>query len=123
VASLDEHVAQLETLGLSLARTSESNESFARYYACGDSSVELIDVRDPTARARRLPEGEQARIEHIAFEVDDLEELRDHLTARGIAVTWPPFPSGTAQMIWTTAETSGGVQYQFLVRPSSGPDA
>jgi methylmalonyl-CoA/ethylmalonyl-CoA epimerase len=123
VASLDEHVAQLETLGLSLARTSESNESFARYYACGDSSVELIDVRDPTARARRLPEGEQARIEHIAFEVDDLEELRDHLTARGIAVTWPPFPSGTAQMIWTTAETSGGVQYQFLVRPSAGPDA
>jgi hypothetical protein len=80
-------------------------------------------VRDPTARASRLPEGEQARIEHIAFEVDDLEEVRDHLIAKGIEVTWPPFPSGTALMVWTNAETSGGVQYQFLVRPAPGPDA
>jgi methylmalonyl-CoA/ethylmalonyl-CoA epimerase len=118
VANPDEHVAQLEALGLTVARTNENAESFALYFGCGDASVELIDVRDPTARARRLPEGEQARIEHIAFEVDDLEEVRDHLSARGIAVTWPPFPSGTAQMIWTTAETSGGVQYQFLVRPA-----
>ena len=123
VGDLDEHIAQLEALGLKAARTNENAESFALYFGCGDASVELIDVRDPTARALRLPEGEQARIEHIAFEVDDLEEVRDHLTARGIEVTWPPFPSGTAQMIWTNAETSGGVQYQFLVRPAPGPDA
>jgi catechol 2,3-dioxygenase-like lactoylglutathione lyase family enzyme len=118
VASLDEHVAQLEALGLTLARTNENNESFALYYACGDASVELIDVRDSDARRRRLPGAEQARIEHIAFEVDDLEEVRGLLEARGIEVTWPPSPSGTAQMIWTTAESSGGVQYQFLVRPA-----
>jgi methylmalonyl-CoA/ethylmalonyl-CoA epimerase len=118
VASLDEHVAQLEALGLTLARTNENNESFALYYACGDASVELIDVRDSDARRRRLPGTERARIEHIAFEVDDLEEVRALLEARGIEVTWPPFQSGTAQMIWTTAESSGGVQYQFLVRPA-----
>jgi len=122
VDDLDEHVAWLEALGLTVARTNENAESFALYFACGDASVELIDVRDPSARAERLPEGEQARIEHIAFEVDDLEEVRDHLTARGIEVTWPPFPSGTAQMIWTNAETSGGIQYQFLVRPAPGRD-
>jgi catechol 2,3-dioxygenase-like lactoylglutathione lyase family enzyme len=118
VADLDEHVAQLEALGLTLARTNENEESFALYYGCGDASVELIDVRDSDARRRRLPGVEQARIEHIAFEVDDLEEVRELLEARGIEVTWPPFPSGTAQMIWTTAESSGGVQYQFLVRPA-----
>ena len=118
VASLDEHVGQLEALGLMLARTNENPESFALYYACGETSVELIDVRDPDARRRRLPTTEQARIEHIAFEVDDLTEVRWVLEARGIEVTWPPFPSGTAQMIWTNAETSGGVQYQFLVRPT-----
>jgi catechol 2,3-dioxygenase-like lactoylglutathione lyase family enzyme len=118
VASPDEHVAQLETLGLTLARTSESNESFARYYACGDASIEPIDVRDSDARRRRFPGTGQARIEHIAFEVDDLEEVRRLLEARDIEVSWPPFPSGTAQMIWTNAETSGGVQYQFLVRPA-----
>ena len=118
VADLDEHVAQLEALGLTLARTNENDESFALYYGCGDASIELIDVRDSDARRRRLPGAEQARIEHIAFEVDDLEEVRALLEARGIEVTWPPFPSGKAQMIWTTAESSGGVQYQFLVRPA-----
>ena len=117
VESLEWHVAQLEALGLHLGRTNENDESCALYYACGDASVELIDVRDPEARQRRLPAGEQARIEHIAFEVDDLAWVRDLLEQRGIEVTWPPFPSGTAEMIWTNAETSGGVQYQFLVRP------
>ena len=120
VADMEAHVAQLEALGLSLGRTNENDESFARYDPCGDPSVELIHVRDPAARARRLPEGEQARIEHIAFEVDDLEAVRDLLMARGVAVSWPPFPSGTAQMIWTDGTSSGGVQYQFLVRPPGG---
>ena len=118
VDSLESHAAQLEALGLPLARTNENDESYALYYACGNASVELIDVRDPDARRARLPDGEQARIEHIAFEVDDLAEVRDHLEGRGIEVTWPPFPSGTAWMIWTNADTSGGVQYQFLVRPT-----
>jgi hypothetical protein len=36
-----------------------------------------------------------------------------------VDVTWPPFPSGDAAMIWTDAATSGGVQYQFLRRPAS----
>ena len=118
VADLDAHVAQLEALGLSLGRSSDGAESHAEYYPCGDASVELIDVRDAEARVRRLPAGEQARIEHIAFEVDSpLEEIRDGLEARGVEVSWPPWPSGDAEMIWTTAETSGGVQYQFMRRP------
>ncbi|HEX2376103.1 MAG TPA: VOC family protein [Gaiellales bacterium] len=116
VDDISAHVAQLEALGLTLGRTNENDESFARYYPCGDPSVELIEVRDKAARERRLGRGEQARIEHIAFEVDDLEEVRDLLEARGVTVSWPPFPSGTAQMIWTDGESSGGVQYQFLVR-------
>ena len=117
VDDISAHVAQLEALGLTLGRTNENDESFASYYPCGDPSVELIEVRDEAARERRLPPGEQARIEHIAFEVDDLEEVRALLQARGVTVSWPPFPSGTAQMIWTDGESSGGVQYQFLVRP------
>ena len=66
---------------------------------------------------RRLPEGAAAVIEHIAIEVDDLEAVRAVLRQRGVAVSWPPFPSGDAMMIWTDAATSGGVQYQFLRRP------
>ena len=57
-------------------------------------------------------------IEHIAIEVDDLEAVHHTLTEQGVDVTWPPFPSGDAAMIWTDAATSGGVQYQFLRRPA-----
>lgn len=124
VANLPAHVAQLEAMGLVLERVGDNIESHALYYPCGDSSVELIEVRDPVVAAERLGEGEQARIEHIAFEVDDLDDVRDLLVSRGIEVSWPPFPSGSAMMIWTTAATSGGVQYQFLVRPGGeGEDA
>ena len=124
VADLPAHVAQLEALGLVLERVNDNSESHALYDPCGDASVELIEVRDPVAAAERLGLGEPARIEHIAFEVDDLDDVRDLLVSRGIEVSWPPFPSGSAMMIWTTAATSGGVQYQFLVRPGGeGEDA
>ena len=74
------------------------------------------------ALAAFLP-GEQSRIEHIAFETDaDLGELRDQLEARGVEASWPPFRSGAGEMIWTTAATSGGVQYQFWRRLPEGEE-
>jgi catechol 2,3-dioxygenase-like lactoylglutathione lyase family enzyme len=117
VPAFAEPAALLEALGLELERTNRNDESLARYYPCGDASIELIEVHDAEARARRLPEGAAAVIEHIAVEVDDLEAVRDLLRARGVTVSWPPSHSGTAMMIWTDAASSGGVQYQFLVRP------
>ena len=115
VADLGWHMRQLEAMGLELGRSSESDQSLARYYPCGDASVELIEARTGPSRADRLGSA-AARIEHIAFEVDDLGEVRDRLAARGVTVSWPPFRSGPNLMVWTDASTSGGVQYQFLVR-------
>ena len=116
VADLDAHVAQLEALGLGLRRDSSDDSGRVRHYLSGDASVELIEVLDEEARAERLPAGAQARIEHIAFEVESIEDVRAHLKSRGVEVSWPPYPSDSGQMIWTTPETSGGVQYQFFVR-------
>ena len=73
------------------------------------------------------------RIDHIGIVVPGFAEPEALLAAlglelgrtnavlveRGVAVSWPPFPSGDALMIWTDAATSGGVQYQFLHRPGS----
>jgi hypothetical protein len=120
VPGLGEPAALLEALGLELGRTNRNDESLAHYYPCGDASIELICVHDPEARRRRLPAGAAAVIEHIAIEVDDLDEVRRALVERGVEVSWPPFPSGDAMMIWTDAATSGGVQYQFLRRPEPG---
>ena len=119
VADLGWHMRQLEGMGLELGRSNDSDQSLARYYPCGDASVELIEARTHESRAARLG-GSAARIEHIAFEVDDLAEVRERLTSLGVSVTWPPFRSGPNLMIWTDEATSGGVQYQFLVRAESG---
>jgi len=118
VRGLADPAALLGSLGLELARTNRNDESSGHYFPCGDASIELIEVHDDEARARRLPEGADAVIEHIAIEVDDLEAVHRTLTAQGVDVTWPPSPSGDAAMIWTDADTSGGVQYQFLRRPA-----
>jgi len=118
VRGLADPAELLGALGLELARSNRNDESTGHYFPCGDASIELIEVHDDGARARRLPEGAEAVIEHIAIEVDDLEAVHRTLTGRGVDVTWPPFPSGDAMMIWTDAATSGGVQYQFLRRPA-----
>ena len=117
VRDLADPAGLLGALGLELARANRNDESTGHYFPCGDASIELIEVHDDEARARRLPEGADAVIEHIAIEVDDLEAVHRTLTGRGVDVTWPPFPSGDAMMIWTDAATSGGVQYQCLRRP------
>jgi catechol 2,3-dioxygenase-like lactoylglutathione lyase family enzyme len=117
VRGLADPAGLLGALGLELARSNRNDESTGHYYPCGDASIELIEVHDDEARARRLPEGAEGVIEHIAIEVDDLEAVHRTLTERGVDVTLPPFPSGDATMIWTDAATSGGVQYQFLRRP------
>ena len=119
VDDLGWHMRHLEGMGLELGRENDSEHSRARYYTCGDASVELIEARTPETRSQRLG-GAAARIEHIAFEVDDLAEVRDRLTERGVAVTWPPFRSGPNLMIWTDEAGSGGVQYQFLVPAERG---
>jgi methylmalonyl-CoA/ethylmalonyl-CoA epimerase len=116
VGDLAAHRAQLEALGLLLDHVNPTAESDGHYFPCGDASVELVDVHDRAAREQRLPAGEPARIEHIAFEVDDLEAVRDVLRSRGVEVSWPPFRSGGRDMIWTDGASSGGVQYQFLRR-------
>jgi catechol 2,3-dioxygenase-like lactoylglutathione lyase family enzyme len=119
VRGLAEPAALLRSLGLELARTNRNDESAGNYFPCGDASIELIEVHDDESRKRRLPEGADAVIEHIAIEVDDLQAVHRTLSERGVDVTWPPFRSGDAMMIWTDAATSGGVQYQFLRRPAS----
>lgn len=120
VADFDAHVAQLEALGLELRREGADENAHVRHYRSGDATIELIDVLDERARTERLDEGEQARIEHIAFEVESLEDVRATLEGRGVEVSWPPYASASGPMIWTTAATSGGVQYQFFVRRRDG---
>ena len=98
--------------------TNPEYHSHAEYLPCGDTSVELIECGDPAAprAAAAGRRGRPHRAHRLRGRLAAASRSRDELEARGVEVTWPPIPSGDAEMIWTEASTSGGVQYQFLRR-------
>jgi methylmalonyl-CoA/ethylmalonyl-CoA epimerase len=82
-----------------------------------DVQVELFELGDPEARARRLGEGNVGRLEHIAIEVDDVELAREELRSAGVEMQADrPTVSKLARSYFTRPETTGGVVYQLLDR-------
>lgn len=78
--------------------------------------VELIELADPEARAARLG-ADQARIDHVAVEVDDLDAAAAELRAHGVGFTTEePVAVRDIRTLWTRKETSGGVMWQILSR-------
>ena len=122
VASLDSAGAFLrEALGLELRLEPPASPDGVRiaFYGGagkGDARVELIQVSSPAALASRLG-GAEARIEHIAIEVDDVRQVVEQLRVRGVRfVTDEPYVLRDMLAIWTVAETSAGIQWQLFTR-------
>jgi methylmalonyl-CoA/ethylmalonyl-CoA epimerase len=115
VDDLDD-AARLLGEGFGLERTSFLDRDDLRlaFFRCGDVSIELIEPLEPELRRRRLGEGARARIEHIAFEVADLERALAALGALGVEPNAPPLRSGARTMFWTDPATSDGMMFQFV---------
>ena len=105
--------------GLEAIREVKREELMATFFQCGGADVEMIEITDPEMREKRLGQGREARVEHIAFEVESLDEALVALADLGIETTGPPQQSPAFTSVWTKPETSGGVVYQFLERRSS----
>lgn len=89
----------------------------AAFFGSGGVDIEMIQIDDPETRRKRLGDGNRARIEHIAFEVNDIHAVVKKLAALGVRTTEPePRRSGDRLNIWTVAESTGGVSYQFMQR-------
>ncbi|HEV2357584.1 MAG TPA: VOC family protein [bacterium] len=120
VADLDEQKRWLgEIFGLPVTRELNFPETRlkAAFYGCGGVDIEMIQVDDPVVRQKRLGEGNRARIEHIAVEVDDIPAVLKKLAALGVRTTEPePRKIGDRLNVWTVAETTGGVSYQLIQR-------
>jgi len=105
-----------EVFGLPLRRSVELSAERIRgeFYACGDIDIEVLEIGDPETRRRRLGTG-RARIEHIAFEVENLGTALARLAALGVRTTAPePRRTGNRLNMWTDEETTGGVSYQLI---------
>lgn len=100
--------------GLSVSPADVRPDLRAAFFQCGEVSVEVIEVTDPVARRARLGEGQRARIEHIAIEVDDLDATLQALDALGVQPKAPPRVSNRYLTFWTNPDTSDGVMFQFM---------
>ena len=78
--------------------------------------VELIELVEPKARAARLGD-DDARIDHVAVEVDDVDAAAAELRAHGVAFTTEePVAVRDIRTLWTQKQTLGGVMWQIFSR-------
>ncbi|MFE2445222.1 VOC family protein [Stenotrophomonas sp. NPDC087984] len=114
----------LESLGLTLEFEREVPERNvkAAFYRVGDGArIELIEPTTSEARRRRLGDGDQARIEHIAVEVDDsITKIMQTLRGLGVEFVAPqPVAIDGNLNAFSRPDTSEGIQFQLLERDAA----
>jgi catechol 2,3-dioxygenase-like lactoylglutathione lyase family enzyme len=118
VANLDRARKLIEdSFGMEPIRHVKRDDLEATFFHCEGADIELSEIKDPAMREQRLGTGREARVEHIAFEVENLNEILAALEGLGIKTTGPPQVSPAYTTVWTEANTSGDVMYQFMERP------
>jgi methylmalonyl-CoA/ethylmalonyl-CoA epimerase len=80
----------------------------------GGNSIELMDIAE--ARATGVPPESLPR-DHVALEVENLDEAVAQLRAAGVETTRPEASSsGSTRSYFTKPETSYGIAYQLFER-------
>ena len=88
----------------------------------GESTLELIEVRNAGFGMPRLKDGETAVIGHFGIEVDDLEDAKAELTRRGVALEGE-VDSDEVRFIFTVPQTTFGVTLQLMEHKGRGKGA
>src|SRR5690349_23504759 len=88
VRDIDETVARAgETVdGRAVGGRFVSDDIDLQVLLCGESTLEVIEVRAPGFGMPKLEDGETAVIGHFGIEVDDLEDTKAELTRRGVVL-------------------------------------
>ena len=119
VASLERTGAFVrDVMGLDLALEPPPLPDGVRtaFYSSEGARVELIEIPDSKARAKRLGDDE-GRVEHIALEVDDVHAWMARLRAKGVRFTTDePVRVRENEAVWTVPETSAGFVWQLFSR-------
>src|SRR5262245_9497220 len=113
VDDLDEAVRFMTgVLGLEVREWIDVPGGRGAFLPCGAVELELLQYLDPKRQANVLG-GVDARIEHIAFHVDDADAAYAALIEHGVRAKAPPKDWKGRKSFFTTPETSDGVTYQF----------
>jgi methylmalonyl-CoA/ethylmalonyl-CoA epimerase len=89
---------------------------------CGESTLELIEVRAPGFGMPKLKDGETAVIGHFGIEVDDLEDAKAELTRRGVLLEGE-VETDEVHFIFTAPQTTFGVTLQLMEHKGRGTGA
>ena len=93
-----------------------------QYLLCGESRLELTEVRAAGFGMPKLKDGETAVIGHIAYEVDDLEDTKAELTRRGVVLEGED-KTDEVHWIFTAPQTTFGLTLQFMEHKGRGTGA
>jgi len=93
------------------------------YLGEGDGHVEVFTFNDAKLLAGRIGD-ERLKLDHVAYEVDDIVAYASHLTSRGVRFSGPglrgelhdPADLGGVLHLWTVPETTGGTCLQLMQR-------
>lgn len=126
VADITAAKAFLESLGLKATVDYEKPDWLkASFFPIGDTALALLEMADPEVARRRLRGEPAARIDHLCFEVDSLDETVVFLKSEGVSVSGGEFEGpegdsveetreGTTRSVFTKEETSSGYLFQFI---------
>ena len=115
VRDIDETVARAgETVdGRPVGERFVADDIDLQVLLCGESTLELIEVRVAGFGMPNLEVGDTAVIGHFGIEVDDLEDAKAELTRRGVALEGE-FDAGEVRFIFTVPQTTFGVTLQLM---------
>ena len=115
VRNIDETVTRAsDTLdGRAVGERFVSDDIDLQVLMTGESTLELIEVRNPGFGMPKLKDGETAVIGHFGIEVDDLEDAKAELTRRGVALEGE-VDAGDVRFIFTVPKTTFGVTVQLM---------
>src|SRR5579864_7821134 len=115
VRDIDETVARAGNTvdGRAVGERFVSEDIDLQVLLCGESTLELIEVRAAGFGMPKLKDGETAVIGHFGIEVDDLEDAKAELTRRGVALEGE-FDAGEVRFIFTAPRTTFGVTLQLM---------
>jgi len=124
VRDIDETVARAgETLdGRPVGGRFLSDDIDLQVLLCGESTLELIEVRAAGFGMPKLADGETAVIGHFGIEVDDLEDTKAELTRRGVALEGE-VETDEVHFIFTAPQTTFGVTLQLMEHKGRGTGA
>jgi methylmalonyl-CoA/ethylmalonyl-CoA epimerase len=93
-----------------------------QFLLCGETRLELIEVRAAGFGMPKLKEGETAVIGHIGIEVDDLEDTIAELTRRGVVLQGEG-KTDEVHWIFTAPQAMFGLTLQFMEHNGRGAGA